>query len=222
MAYSATETRGRFEAVESGSTIEAISGFAAIVLTLVGLGSILPGPMAAIAVIVVGAALLLEGAAVAARYFRLTSETEDQAHSQGEVSGGISAEFLGGATGIVLGLLALIGVYADVLIPVAAIVFGGSLLIGSTTSARLNRLVTQVPRTEETPWMARVAQETMNAAAGAEFMIGVGSGVLGVLAVIGVGSWLVLSLVALLAVGVAVLLTGTAVSGRMLALLQRR
>ena len=112
--------------------------------------------------------------------------------------------------------------YAQVLIPVAAIVFGGSLLIGSTASARLNRLVMQTPRTEANPWMARVAQETMNAAAGAEFMIGVGSGVLGVLALVGVGSWLVLSLVALLAVGVAVLVTGTAVSGRMLALLQHR
>ena len=99
--------------------------------------------------------------------------------------------------------------------------YGGSLLIGSTASARLNRVMLQAPAREHDPWLSRLSQETMNAASGAEFMLGAASAVLGILAVVGVGPWLVLSLVSMLIVGIAVLVTGTAMSARTLSLLKR-
>jgi hypothetical protein len=207
------------EAVASGSAIEAIGGLGAIVLATIGLASVYPVLLAAIATIVIGGALLLEGAAIAARYSRMALERGDTAE-QTEVSSGLSAEFMGGVAGVVLGVLALVGVHSTVLIPVAALVFGASLLIGSAANARLNQMIVLAPRHDQDDYMRRVAKETVNAASGAEFLVGAGATVLGILAIVGAGPWLSLSLVALLAVGTAVLLTGTAVSGKLLSFLR--
>jgi hypothetical protein len=98
---------------------EAMAGVGAIVLAILGLTRILPHYMAAIGTIVVGAALV-EGSALGVRSRRVTS-----AMFQGQPS----AEVLAGAAGVVLGVLALLGMSELVLLPVAVIVFGASLLI---------------------------------------------------------------------------------------------
>lgn len=97
---------------------EAIAGVGAIVLAILGLTRILPHYMAAIGTIVVGGALV-EGSALGVRSRRVSSALQGQP----------SAEVLAGAAGVVLGVLALLGMAELVLLPVAVIVFGASLLI---------------------------------------------------------------------------------------------
>jgi hypothetical protein len=97
---------------------EAIAGVGAIVLAILGLTRIMPHYMAAIGTIVVGGALV-EGSALGVRSRRVSSALQGQP----------SAEVLAGAAGVVLGVLALLGMAELVLLPVAVIVFGASLLI---------------------------------------------------------------------------------------------
>jgi hypothetical protein len=110
--------------IAGGSMIEAVGGVGALALAILGLAGILPLEFAAIAVICVGAALVFEGGAIGTRFSRLLSATGSGRLGAAELGGGMTAEFLGGAAGLVLGLLALLGVATGILIPVAAIVLG--------------------------------------------------------------------------------------------------
>src|SRR5690606_29009125 len=131
--YESEEKEKTAEVVFGGTVAEAIVGAAAVVLAVLGLANIWPGYMASIATIAVGAALLFQGGAVAARYSDLAKRT-----GASEIGGGVSAEILGGAAGIALGVLALLNIMPATLTPVAIIVFGGALIIGSAATARLN------------------------------------------------------------------------------------
>jgi hypothetical protein len=113
------------EVVAGGSMGEAVAGIAAVVLAIVGLAGLYPVYLTAIASIVLGVALLLQGGAVAARFSQLLAEAAGTRLTNRELGGGMSAEFLAGAAGVVLGILALLRVFPEVLLPVAAIVFGG-------------------------------------------------------------------------------------------------
>ena len=53
------------------------------------------------------------------------------------MGGGFTAEFVGGAAGIVLGILALVGIAPEILCSVAVLVFGGTLLFGSGMTGML-------------------------------------------------------------------------------------
>jgi hypothetical protein len=200
-----------------GSALEAVAGLGAMALAIIGLVSFFPALFAPISAIVVGVALLLEGAAISVRYSRLVQGPTEHRRDI-ELSGGLSAEFVGGVAGIALGILSLIGLDAAVLLPVAAIVFGGALMVGSFANARLNKMLVLLPPSAETEGATRFAKESVTAASGAEFLMGSGSVVLGIIALslLPATAWLALSLVAFLAVGTAVLLTGTAVSGKLL------
>jgi hypothetical protein len=194
-----------------GSTVEAVGGAAALVLAILGLAAVLPETLAAVATIAIGVALLAEGTAIAARYAKILAGTELGRIGAAELGGGMSAEFLGGAAGIVLGLLALLGVASMTLEAVAAIVFGGALLFGSAATSKLDALAS---RSEA----RTAAREAVVAASGAEVMVGLGSAVLGILALVGLAP-ATLTLVALLGVGTAIVLSGTAITARMAALL---
>jgi hypothetical protein len=204
------------EVVAGGSMIEAIAGAAAVVLAILGLSGLFPPYLLSIATIAVGAALMSEGGAVAVRYSRLLSETGGARLATTEMGGGMSVEILGGIAGIALGILALLGLASLTLTSVAAIVFGGTLLLSSGTTTRLNCLVI-----ESHPWpdtARRVAREGIRTAAGVQILVGLGGGVLGLLALLGVYP-VELALVAMLCLGGAILLSGAAISGKMLSVL---
>jgi hypothetical protein len=207
------------EVVAGGSMGEAIGGIAAVVLAIVGLAGVYPGYLAGITAIVVGAGLLLQGGAVAARFSTLLSETAGTRLTNRQLGGGMSAEFLGGAAGIVLGILALIGIYPAILLPVSAIVFGGVLVLACGTMARLNSLAVEqcMPGNATAQ---RVASEVVATANGAQALVGLAAIVLGIIAL--VGSYpLSLTLVAFLCVGAAILLSGAAVGTKMISLVHR-
>jgi hypothetical protein len=206
------------EVVAGGSTVEAIAGVVAVVLAILGLAGLLPVYMLDIATIAVGVALLFEGGAIAMRYSRLLSETAGSRMSSTEMGGGMSVEILGGIAGIALGILALLGLVSLTLTAVAAIVFGATLLLSSGTTTRLNCLMIDGHGWSDTT--RHMAREAVLSAASVQVLVGLAGGVLGLLALLGIHP-LTLTLVAMLCVGGSVLLSGAAVSGKMLSILRR-
>lgn len=205
------------EVVAGGSMVEAIAGVAGVVLAILGLAGMLPTYLLAIATIAVGVALLFEGGAIAMRYSRLLTETSGSRMTSAELGGGMGVEVLGGIAGIVLGILALLGLMSLTLTSVAAIVFGATLLLSSGTATRLNCLAIDGHGLPD--MTRRVAREAVLAAASVQALVGLGGGILGLLALLGIFP-LMLTLVAMLCLGASVLLSGTAISGKMIGLLR--
>ncbi len=178
----ATETYARWLA--GGSAIEAIGGIAAIVLAIIGLAGLIPGDLAAIAAIVIGASLLLQGGAVMSSLRHLEAGAG--------VGGAMSAESLGGIAAIVLGILALLGISPGILLSAAVLTLGAALLLGAG---------------------ALPFAGGGSAFAGGQAFIGIGAVVLGILAVVGIAQ-VTLQLVAFLVLGCGVFFAGSAVGTR--------
>jgi hypothetical protein len=198
--------------------VEAVAGIAAVVLAILGLAGLLPMYLLAISSIALGVALLFEGGAVAMRYSRLLSETAGTRLSARELGTGMGVEVLGGIAGIVLGILALLGLVPLLLMSIAAIVFGGTLLLSSGTATRLNCLMIEGWAWHET--VRRIACEAVWAAASVQVLVGLAGAILGILAVLKIYP-LELTLVAMLCMGASVLLSGAAISSKMVSLLHR-
>src|SRR5262245_39381042 len=93
-----------------GGLADAIGGIATIVLAIVALGGVHPEIILPIAVIVFGAALLIQGGTLLSEYESLTSPVGATNVSPEQFGlGGLSVLFLVGVAGIVLGVLALLG-----------------------------------------------------------------------------------------------------------------
>ncbi|HET6610584.1 MAG TPA: hypothetical protein VFG83_01270 [Kofleriaceae bacterium] len=199
--YRREELRGQrqrgIEAPKGTHGTAALVGGAAAVLAILGLIGLIPSFMAAIATIVAGAALLMVGRAVAARYSRIRAATNGHAYRKADVAGGMSAEVLGGGAGIVLGILALLGALPTVLLPIAAIALGGGLLLGGAARAEL----AEMEHGETAVKAAKGAGGGMGLAGGAAV-------VLGILVLAKVGTPLMLVLVSMIVVGGAILLGG--------------
>jgi hypothetical protein len=208
------ETR-TMKVATGGSVVEAIVGISAVVLALIGLAKILPADMAAVATIAIGASLLFEGGAVAASYRQVAGGTDSTAAA--DLGGAMTVEFLGGFAGVILGILALLGIQAPTLVSTAVIVFGASLLLSSTGTTQFGSYSAGQSYAEERNW--QMAREAASAAAGGKVLIGLSAVVLGILAVLGINSQ-VLTLVAFLVLGVSVLLSGSAISSRMMSSLR--
>lgn len=192
----------------SGSTLETIGGFAALAVSIIGF-NYRPFTMASIATIAVGAALASQGTAIMARWQEALKRLEGSRFERRELVSGVSTEMFGGLAGIVLGILALIGVNPLVLLPVAAIVFGGALLLGGAAQPDLVYLAP-----ERNPKLARMTYSAIQTSGGVMILVGVASAVLGILGVLRVGPVLTMTLAALMAIGAALLFAGGALTAR--------
>jgi len=211
------ERERSIKVVAGGSVTEALCGAGTVVLAIIALAGVLPGYLASICTIVFGVALIAQGGAIAARFRHLLHETAPyELDTRAELGGGMGAELAGGAAGIVLGILGLIGIATGVLIPIAVIVFGVSLLIGTGATVDLGTLGMSTAHER----FAQVARQASVAASGTQALVGIGAIVLGILALIGFDP-LVLTLVALLALGGSVLLSGGAIGSRMASMMRR-
>ena len=187
-----------------------IGGAAAIVLTILGLADLFPAYMAAISVIVIGGVMALQGVALGSRFSRLLAESGGR-EGASEVGTGLTAEFIAGAAAVALGVLSLLGLDAVVLIPIAVIVLGAGLLISAGVPGRLSHFASGGH--PEHPQFQHAASEAVMASTGAEVLVGGAAVVLGIIALVGEVP-ITRCLVALLAIGAATLMTGTAVAGR--------
>jgi len=192
------------EVASIGSMAEAAVGVAIIVLAIIGLAGIAVEPMIAIATIIVGVALLMQGTETAA-------ETTVMPAIVGASAGaGIMVEFLAGAAGIILGILAFVKGSALTIAPAALIVFGGALLLGGIANS-----VSPVRTGAGPDASLGLIHQARIGAAGAQVMIGFAVGILGILAYALAGALAVnvhtLILVGLLAVGASLILTSAAI-----------
>lgn len=209
VTYSSSGVSG--EAAAYGGFVDALGGIAAIVLAIIGLSGVKPEMLVSISTIVFGAALLIQGGAMLSEF----AEVEAPESAVSASGGSISALFLVGIAGIVLGVLALLGLHAVVLTAVAAIAFGVALLVSSSGVWHLltSRSVALRFQTHS-PMVRVVASEVAGGSAGLQAMAGLAVIVLGLLAVCGLYT-VPLTLIALLISGASILLTGTTLSATM-------
>jgi hypothetical protein len=186
--------------VAGRSTAEAIGGIAAVILAVVGLAGILGNLMASIATIVIGAGILVEGWAVGASY-RQVSTTNPMAGQFAGLNGALTAEFLGGVAGIVLGILALFRLGPDTLLAVALLVFGATLLLSSLAASQAQWRLSSFTQGDTRAWPAGAVPAVQSG----QLLAGLGAVVLGILAVIGLAP-ITLILVGLLSLAAVMLL----------------
>lgn len=201
------ESRAAAAATAYGGVIDAIGGIAAAVVAIVGLTGFHPELMAAIAVIVFGAALLIQGGTLLSEY----AVVMPVAAAEGG-DGGLSVMFLAGIGGIVLGVLGLLGIHMATLGAVAVIAFGSSLVLSSSSVRHLFVLQSTVRRLGTRSATEMLAGEMASGSAGMQLLTGLAAIVLGILAVSGARS-AELTLVALLILGITLLMTGSTLSG---------
>ncbi len=211
-----THNHSRVRALEflgGGSLAESVAGAGAMVLAILALSGIEVIYLGAVATIAMGAALLFEGGAIAAEYSRILASLKDDSLSNLELGGGMTAESVAGIAGIVLGVLALLGVAPLSLMAVAVLVFGSALIIGTAANLRLRDLSLDGRNLD--PRAHRTIRAFVSATAGTQVLVGVGALVLGIIALQGIAP-LTLVMVGLLGLGSAVLLSGTALGAEML------
>lgn len=201
-----------------GSTVEALGGAAGIVLAIIGLASIQPEYMLAIAAIVIGATLVAQSALTASEYSEIFAKTGGGKWIRAGFEGELGAQAMAGAAAIVLGVLAILGVHAMVLGSVAAIVLGTGFLLGSGVSSRLNAVDLELSGVHEVA--KKVARVASSGSIGAQVLVGLAAIILGILGIVGFNTE-ILVLIALLILGASALLSGAALSGKMASMLAR-
>lgn len=210
MTYSSTPVSG--EAASYGGFVDALGGIATIVLAIIGLSGVRPEMLVAIAAIVFGAALLIQGGAMLTEFAQIEITPDGSAATSG---GGLSALFLVGFAGIVLGVLALLGVHGTILTAASAIAFGAALVISSSAVWQLLTSRSVAARFQtRSPALRVVASEVAVGSTGVQAMAGLAVIVLGILAISGVFT-VELTLIALLVAGGGIVLTGSTLSGTM-------
>ncbi|HEY1260355.1 MAG TPA: hypothetical protein VGF34_14000 [Stellaceae bacterium] len=213
----ATYVEGRSAASDVepvGLLSEGAAGIAAIVLAVIALAGISSGTLASIATIVIGVGLTVQAFNAAAEASKVLPAGTAAGVQGVEASGEVMVDCLTGIAGIILGILALVGINATHLVPAALIVFGGALLLDGAIGMR--------PKTATTANTAAgpvqiVSYQGSAAAGGMEILIGMAAIVLGILSLIFMASW-VLVLVGFIAVGAAMLMVSASFSGAVMRL----
>lgn len=211
MSMGYVETRAS-EAASFGGLADALGGIATIVLAIVALTGVRPEILIPITVIVFGAALLIQAGAMVSEYALFMPAAGAGGADFGANS--LSSLFLVGAAGIVLGVLALLGIATTVLTSISVIAFGAALLL-SANSVRNLYLLRRVGTAGTMGGGELLAGEMASGSAGVQMLAGLTAVVLGILAVSGTrADTLVLS--AMIVLGATVVLSGSALSGMVL------
>lgn len=182
------------------SRFEGIIGIVAAVFAILGLFGYLPYHFAAVAALCIGAGLLIEGGGIAFLYRlargALTSRTQEV-----ELIAGATVEMLGGAIGLLLAILSLLGFMPFTLLAVATLVYGVTLVAASGASMR-------VPETQ-----SGVRRASTGLASVVDALIGLGAIVAGILLLAGdqYENSMTVLLAAFLAIGCTMVIDGAAI-----------
>lgn len=187
----------------SGLFAEAIGGIATMVLAILALSGVSAEYLLSIAIIVFGAALLIEGTSLVTDFTHVLSARPEALRFQVGASG-ISAVFLTGISGIILGVLTLLGVGSHILPSAAIIVFGSAMLLTSSAAFNLHSMKAR-------SMGDAVATELVSGTAGGQVLAGLAAMVLGIVAIAGTAAPM-LDAVALIVLGAAILATGNGVN----------
>jgi hypothetical protein len=207
---------GSADTAAYGGLIDAIGGIAVAVLAIIGLTGFDAERMAGIATIVLGAALLIQGGTLLSEYAQVYQAAAGTPGSERVGGDGLAAMFVVGAGGLVLGVLALLGLVPVAMTAIAVIAYGSASVLSSTSVRQLHQLQTQnLQMVSSHNGHELLAGQMASGTAGIQLLTGLTATVLGILAVAGHDPVL-LTLTALLVLGVTVLLTGSALSGLIL------
>lgn len=220
-SFTTTQDRSA-EIAGGGSLLEAALGVAVVALSIVALVGWFQPTLVAIAAIVFGVGMLLEGGSIASRYARVLMSAPSQQMNGADLGGGMTTEFAGGAAAIVLGILSLLGIFPAILLPITAIVVGAALLLGTASMAALNNMAVEQNCVGSGHEVTRkVASAAVGAAAGTQVLVGIAAIVLGIIGVANGAAalGLVLTAVAFLCLGAAMIVSGCAVGSKMVSLL---
>jgi len=210
-----TSQHGPREAGTYGGLVDAIGGVATVVLAIVALSGIDAPQLDAIAVIVFGAALLIEAGTMFAEYTKLVFPGDVAQSGYEDLGGGVPVLLLVGAAGIVLGILSLINIVPATLMAAAVIAFGVALLLSSNSVWHLHRVKQASLRFGGGQTISRgkiLAAEMASGSAAVQCVAGLTAIVLGILAICGIYTD-ILTLVALLVLGATLLLTVSTLGG---------
>jgi hypothetical protein len=189
------------------------AALALVILGILALAKIDPLLLISIAVIVAGVMLATDSVGLTQQISAALAARAGQHLDASELPAGLNAGVLGGAIGVVLGILAILDVAPQSLIAVAAIVFGAAVLFdfAARSEARALKMTTR-----ETPEQAaRLALAAASSTSTAAIFTGVGLATLGILALAGVASE-VLTAAAFTGLGVYILLEQAAEAGHLL------
>src|SRR5215469_17144809 len=173
------------EAEPVGLLTEGAAGIAVIVLAIIALAGVSSEALASIAAIVIGVGLMVQAFNAAAENSKTTTANAVAGAYMPEFGGDVMVDCMCGLTGIVLGILALVGMGAAHLLPPALIVFGGALLVSGAMAVRPMTLSVSGPGSEATV----IRYQGSPAAGGMEILIGLAAVVLGILALLMTGAW---------------------------------
>jgi hypothetical protein len=210
------------EETGSNSIAEAIASIVTVILAILGLAHVVPNFLVAIATITFGATLLLHGAGMFGEYARLARQAATNA-SAVLGGGGLSAVLLAGAAGVILGILALLGVSPMELTAIAVIAFGSALVLSSNSALRLHFFRLALARSDERIQHVAgdmLAGELLSSSSGTYGLVGLAAIVLGILALAGFAP-VILVLVALLALGAVTVINGVDLGGVLMSTFQR-
>lgn len=220
LEHAGTDVARSEKLVAGSSFTELVAGAGAIVLPILGLVGVLPMSLAAVAFIAIGAAMMINGGTLGTQAHALLAGG-NAGRGRAEFVGGADAQTLGGAAVVALGILALVRIAPISLLGVAALVAGASMILGAGAAARLGSF--RYGTAELGDRERELLRESVRGAAGADVLVGLGGIVLGILVLAGVGSvatLVTLVLIAELALGGGLFLSGTATGARMTALLR--
>ena len=200
------------EAEPFGLLTEGAAGIATIVLGIIALGKVDSGLLASIITIIIGVGLMVQAfnaAAEASRELNANGAAVAASARGAELGGEVMINVAAGLTGIILGILGLVAVHTQYLVPAALIVFGGALVLTGAVSAQAK--TTTATTASGTP--VQVTYQGSSASmSGLEILVGFAAVILGILSLILEASW-VLPLVGFIAVGAALLIVSATFSG---------
>src|SRR5258706_12582133 len=190
------------EAAAYGGLADAIGGIATVVLAILALAGVHREIILPIAVIVFGAALLIQGATMLSEYAGITFPASSTGVSSDQFGvGSLSSLFLVGVAGIVLGILALLGISPEILTAIAVIAYGSALMLTSNAVRHLYMLQSSANRAgAPRAGTELLAGEMASGSAGVQMLAGLAWLVLGILAVLGINHG-ILTLAALIGFG---------------------
>jgi hypothetical protein len=208
----AAELRRPATTVGGATAIQSFIAAGAAALAVIGLVGVLPLQMAAIATLAVGAILVAEGAGITTRYRTLLHALNGSRYEVAEAGGGATPQTLAGIGGVALSILALLGVAPISLLAVAALVYGGGILLGSAAQAQLETIASRAGEHGE----SGTSRRALTAGAGSRVLVAATAAVLGILVLIGAAAPSVpLILVAMLVIAGTTLLASSAIGGRL-------
>ena len=206
------ELFGRVTASDMGVTVdETAAGLALIALGIVALAGIYPGLLTSVAAVVAGVALVFISLA-------LTKDFSDALAISGrglvtsEAGGGLGAGTAAGVAGIVLGILAILDIARPTLVAIALIVFGAAVFLNFIMASQTRAL--RMTRGSMAPESAKLASSAAASTELTAVLAGVALVVLGIVALCGVRSEILIAC-AFLAFGGYLFLKATASVGYM-------